>query len=92
MFFVSSLPEINMFICQPLGLIQIRIVISRDNDKLPLVTGMRAETSNNSETVHTSPTITTLLESYSDFVKQALKSMSLLSNKKIFLKECLKNP
>lgn len=92
MFFVSSLPEINMFIYQLLGLIQIRIVISRDNDKLPLVTGMRAETSNNSETVHRSPRITTLLESYSDFVKQALKSMSLLSNKKIFLKECLKNP
>lgn len=92
MFFDSSLPEINMFIYQLLSLIQIHIVISRDNDKLPHVTGMWVETSNNSEVVHGSPSITTLLQSYSNFVKQVVKSMSLLSNKNIFLKECLKNP
>lgn len=73
MFFVSSLPEVNMFIYQLLSLIQIHIVISRDNDKSPHVTGMWSETSNNSEAVHRSPSITTLLESYSNFVKQAVK-------------------
>lgn len=92
MFFVSSLPEINMFIYQLLSLIQIHTVISRDNDKLPHVTGMWAETSNNSETAHRSHSITTLLESYSNFVKQVVKLMSLLTNKKMFLKECLRNP
>jgi len=92
MFSVSSLPEINMFIYQLRSLIQIDTVITRDNDKLPHVTGMWAEISNNSEVVHRLPRITTLLESYSNFVKQIVKSMSLLSNKNIFLKECLKNP
>lgn len=92
MFFVSSLPEINIFIYQLLSLIQIHIVISRDNDKLPHVTGMWAETSNNNKAVHMTHRITTLLESYSNFVKQVIKSMSLLSNKNMFLKECLKNP
>lgn len=82
MFFDSSLPEINMFIYQLLSLIQIHLLIRRGNDKLPHVNGMWAETSNNSEVVHRSPSITAVLESYSNFVQHIVKSMSLLSNKK----------
>lgn len=46
MSFDSSSLEINMFMYHQLSSIQVHIAISRENDKLPRVTGMWAETSN----------------------------------------------